>query len=487
MTRETSTVVAERPTDRPPAGRPPVRAASRPGAVDRVWRLLTAKHTGLTLILVMGALSLAGVLLEQAPAGVRADPQAYAGWLESVRSRYGGWTGVLDRAGLFAVFSSIWFKAASTLLAVSILACSVHRAPQLWKRAARPRTHVADAFFAHAALQAQADLPIGPAEALERVRVVLSAHRYRVLTDSRDPDRRCYADRNRFGPFGTILAHLSFVLILTGVVLTATTGFKDAQFAATVGSRVPVGHGTGLEVEARSFTDAYYADGSPRDYASELVLYRDGTEVASHTVRVNQPMRWGGITFYQSFFGTSATMRVTDGAGRKVFDAGVPLLWTSNDGRHAIGQFTLPDHDLTVYVVGAASGEVDPNIGAGQMQLEVYRTGQDQPDTTEVVSQGRPVAISGLEFTFLRERQFTGLIVARDPGAAWVWAGSALMVLGLFGVFFFPHRRIWVEVSPTESGSRVRVASPSRHDSIFAGRFHRIVTDLADTKGPHDA
>src|SRR5450759_708932 len=64
----------------------------------------------LWLILAMGLLSLAGTLLVQAPAGMSADPTAYAGWLASIHSKYGGWTPVLDKLGLFAVFTSIWFK-----------------------------------------------------------------------------------------------------------------------------------------------------------------------------------------------------------------------------------------------------------------------------------------------------------------------------------------------------------------------------------------
>ena len=75
------------------------------------------------------------------------------------------------------------------------------------------------------------------------------------------------------------------MIILLGAFLSATTGFKDAQFAATVGDKVEVGHNTGLAVELQSFQEAYYPDGSPKDYASDLVLYKDGQEVQHETVR----------------------------------------------------------------------------------------------------------------------------------------------------------------------------------------------------------
>ncbi len=124
-------------------------------------------------------------------------------------------------------------------------------------------------------------------------------------------------------------------------------------------------------------------------------------------------------------------MKVADAAGAVLYEQGVPLLWTSNDGSRRVGQLVLPDQGLTVYVVGAASGEVDPDIKAGQMQLEVYQTGTEgAPIATQIVTQGQPVDLAGLKFTFVRERQFTGLIVARDPGALFVWLGAALLVGG---------------------------------------------------------
>jgi len=91
-----------------------------------------------------------------------ADPAAYASWLASVHPKFGGWTPVLDTLGMFSVFTSIWFKGISVLLATSILACSVNRAPRLWKLAFHPRTRMGQTFFTHAPLRASILVPAGP-------------------------------------------------------------------------------------------------------------------------------------------------------------------------------------------------------------------------------------------------------------------------------------------------------------------------------------
>jgi len=446
--------------------------------LDRIWRFFISMRTGLILILGLGLLSLIGTLLVQAPAGMTADPGAYTAWVASIHSKYGGWTPVFDKLGFFSVFTSIWFKAITVLLTTSVLACSINRAPRLWKIAFHPRTRMGETFFTHAALRANILVPTGPDTAMDDVREVLKSHRFRTITDPDDNGLNLYADRFRWGPFGTVVAHISFVVILLGFFLSATTGFKDTQFVAPVGSKVQVGHGTGLTIEAKSFNDAYYPDGSPSDYASDLVVYKNGVAVDRQTVRVNHPLTWNGVSFYQSFFGTAAAMKVTDAAGKTLYADAAALQWQSDDGKHSIGQFDMKANGLNVYVIVAASGQPDPNIKAGQVELEIHQNGADAPIATQVVDQGKPTTIAGVTYTFERTRQFTGLIVARDPGAMWVWVGSTLLVLGLFLVFFFPHRRVWVRIRKTSGGTEILCASTMKRDLAFEPQFHQLVTDI---------
>jgi len=446
--------------------------------LERLWRFFISMRTGLWLILALGLLSLIGTLLAQVPAGMSADAQTHAAWLASIHAKYGGWTAVLDKLGLFAVFSSIWFKAITVLLTTSVLACSVNRAPRLWKLAFHPRSRMGETFFTHAPLRASILVPAGPDTASDNVREVLRSHRFRTITDSDDEGMNLYADRFRWGPFGTVIAHLSFVVILVGFFLSATTGFKDTQFIAPVGSTVQVGHGSGLSIKAMSFNDAYYPDGSPKDYVSDLVLYKNGVAVERQMVRVNHPLKRDGISFYQSFFGEAAAMQVRDNVGKTLYSEAVPLSWQSDDGTHSIGQFDIKSKGLSVYVIGAASGKPDPNIKAGQMELEIHQVGTKDPIATQVVDQGKPATIAGLGYTFQRTRQYTGLIVAHDPGANFVWVGSVLLVIGLFLVFFFPHRRVWVRIRQTSGGSEILCASTMKRDVAFKPQFHQLITDI---------
>jgi cytochrome c biogenesis protein len=445
---------------------------------DRLWHLFISMRTGLALILVLAVLSLIGTLLAQAPAGLRSDPQAYADWLTSLQPKYGGWTGILDKLGFFSIFSSIWFRGTTVLLATSILACSINRAPRLWKQAVHPRIVTSSGFFDHATLTGSAQVEAGSDDAVGALQKQLRRRGYRTIVATDEGGAAVYADRFRWGPFGTVIAHLSLIFILAGAILGGT-GFRTTDFAIAVGSTAPVGNGTNLSVKAASFTDSYYDNGSPSDYASHLVLYDKGQQVAEQTIRVNDPLRYGDVTFFQSFYGPAADIVVRDSTGAAIFQDGVPLLYASTDGSKSIGQFDIPSQGLTVYVIGAASGKVDPTIKAGQMQIEVYQTpAGNTPLGTQVVDQGTPATIGGLSFTFARERQFTGLIVSRDPGAPLIWLGAIFLVLGVMLVFFFPSRRIWARVRAGRTGSLIQVAAVSRHDVSFETSFGTLIEDV---------
>lgn len=446
-----------------------------------VYAFFYNKRTGLVLILAMTVLTLFGVLFAQAPDSVRGDPEAYAAWLEAVRPRYRGWTEPLSWLGIFRMFGSIPFLVVASALALSILACSLHRTPLLWRQATRPRVHGSAGLFDHARTRVTRTVDAEPDEARAALAAALRRRRFRVLEAG---PGGLFADRNRFAPLGAVIAHLAFVVILAGVLISSTSGFADREFTVTVGTTAAVGHGTGLSVELTSFRDEYYPDGTPKDYASELVIHRHGQQVAAQTVRVNSPLEVDGISFNQAFFGIAAVLTIAEEDGRTVFAGGVPLRWNTSDGLYTYGKVTLTSGQ-EVYVVSAASGQADRSLAPGQVRVEVYPAGGDTPEASEVLTQGTPVTVAGLSYTFERERQFTGLIVSRDPGAAWVWAGAVLLMLGTCWTMFCRHRRLWVRVQATDDGAELSVACPDRPDAGFENEIRELVDFLPRTPVDH--
>ena len=446
-------------------------SAPRRGFFQHVYRWLYSKYVGMMLILVMAALALLGALITQAPPSAQTSPEAWHAFLDQVRPRYGGWTDVMGFLGLFDVFASVWFVAVTVLLAASIVACTTHRLPLLWRNAVHPKTGTTDAFFRHARYSEERRLAVAPEEALEVLSEELRSRRFRLL----DAKTGLYADRFRWGPFGTAIAHAAFVIILFGMLLSSVTGFESVMLV-TVGDRAPVGHGTDLELEVRGFEDTYHPDGRPVDYVSDVVLYEGGQEVASESeLRVNTPLRYSGLKFHQTTFGVSADVTITSPGGEIVHDGGVPMQGSTQDGTEVLGWVSIPGEDVEIVVAAPASGQVSVNMRPGEAAFVLYDTSTQTARNSVVVGQGSSADLNGYTVAFNRETKYTGLTVVRDHGAPWVWAGSIMIVLGMTMTFGFKHRRIWARASATEDGALLQIASSDRQDFIFETWFHEFV------------
>ena len=452
------------------------------GGMDRIleglWHLLTSMKVALVLILIFAGLSMIGTLVIQAPPGVLGDPQAKADWIDSIRPKYGGWTGIMDQLQLFEIFGSIWFKVVVGALSISLVACSVHRVTGLWHTATRPHISVGERFFEHAPQHEVIQLHQGAEAAETQVRETFRHHRYRLLAED-DGTVHLYMDKNRWAPLFSLVGHLSLLLIVIGAIVGGALGYRDGNFMLAEGASAAVPTVEGATIKLEAFRDSYYAEtGAPADYASDVVVYQDGTEVMRQTIRVNDPLRYEGMTFYQAFYGTAAAMSVADAGGTVVFEEGVPLAWSTDDGARRVGTFVLPSAGLTVWVVGTA-GPNDPVVKPGQMRVEVYQSsGSGTPVASETIDQGKSAEIAGLTFTFGRETQFTGLSASKDPGAPLVWIGSILLLVGFTVVFMFPHRRVWGRIVTRPGGSTVSLAAAGRKETIAGKEFTDIVNDV---------
>jgi len=74
---------------------------------------------------------------------------------------------------------------------------------------------------------------------------------------------------------------------------------------------------------------------------------------------------------------------------------------------------------------------------------------------------------------------YTGLELAKDPGMNIVWAGSAMLVIGLCIMFYMPHRKLWVVLDKHDNALRVRMGgSTTRNKLGFEREFHDLFMKL---------
>jgi cytochrome c biogenesis protein ResB len=83
---------------------------------------------------------------------------------------------------------------------------------------------------------------------------------------------------------------------------------------------------------------------------------------------------------------------------------------------------------------------------------------------------GGSAEIGGYRYTFLGQREFSGITVRRDRSDYLVWAGAALIVIGLVATFWVPRRRFWARITET----RTSLAGQAPAHARYARELRRL-------------
>jgi len=114
-----------------------------------------------------------------------------------------------------------------------------------------------------------------------------------------------------------------------------------------------------------------------------------------------------------------------------------------------------------------------------QLNSDQQRFFEDAMNAVSAVADyGAPVL---LELDHFNHRQATGLQITRAPGKNVVYAGCALLVVGVFLLFYVSQRRVWAMLSPrSDGGTDLLVAGTNqRRPELFEAEFTTL-TDALD-------
>jgi cytochrome c biogenesis protein len=429
-----------------------------------LWGTLTSIRLTVFLLLVLAGVAVIGTVVPQ-----NQPPAQYL-------SRFGEvWGALLWRGGFTWVYYSPWFLGPIVLLAVNILACVVHGLPQAVKRVMQPLT-------AEAALRlperGQVTWP-GGVDPHPLVRATLNRELGRCRKETL-PDQEIYlVERGRCRPVGPYLIHVALLLILAGGLIGKFWGV-DGQLAIDQGEVLStfqveprVEKPLNFQVRLDKFQVSFYEPGgSPKEFRSDLTFMKDGREVSRATCRVNEPVSFGGLTFYQSSYGSQATgpirLKVQLGDLTQSIEAPFGRPVELPGGRGQIIPMKV-DGDLQGYgpavLLAFSAGSGHPQ---GFWILKDHPELSEQPGPYRFTAEAIPLGY------------YSVFQVKHDPGVGWVYAGFLLFLPGLYLAFFRPAERWALVLAKTPQGrwqGRLLGASP-RHREEFAARQERLLMEL---------
>ena len=396
---------------------------------------------------------------------------------------------LLDFFGLFNMYHSWWFSTILFFLVANLVACSLQRFPGVWNQFFRKTDAVALDDHMIRILPFVEKVPFtNPVnekkEAAIQGMMKNFKHEKRIETESATT---LFYEKGKFSRLGVYIAHLSFIIILIGGLLGSLFGFKgvvnilEGETVNRVGVRTKEGMSEKpipFSVRCNSFKVSFYdIPGNQqyvKEYTSVLSVLENGTEVQRATVQVNHPLHYGGLTFYQSSYGSIQEATISISPQGKTERALLKI--------HEGDTLPIPNSAALIRMVKYIPEVL--NLGPGLQAVLMMPNRSPQP--VWVLKDPSKIDQRNQDFIFSLEgmdvEQYTGLQVAKDPGVWVVWFGCALLVSGLIVSFFFSHQRIWLRIPKGPGKEIVLAGSTSKNRVGFENVFQQLVVRIRSLK-----
>ena len=454
-----------------------------------LWSLFSSMRLTFALLIILAITSIFGTVIPQQQEAVRFAQELSPGLLR-----------FFELLGLFDLYHSPWFRAIIGLLALNLVICSINRLPTTLKLFKAPSRPDRSKPFENLPPERSLLVKKGAEDVGNHVASSLRKRYRRVVFKSTAERDYLYAEKGRYSYFGVYLVHFSVLLILMGGIIGSMFGF-DAYVNILEGDTVDsivlrkdmTSMRLGFSVHCEEFSVEYYDNGSPKEFRSDLGFLIEGKLVKKGSLLMNQPITFGGITFYQSSYGSipgKVHLRIQKDEG---------VLGESIIRVERGETFSLPGSESQIEILDTVSNlnemmgpaaliSVKPKDGEEirfWVFQEIERLRKQYPEAMFQSPRMNPSSFK--PYTFLLEelesRSYTGLQANKDPGVSLVWLGCFIMVAGFVMTFFSSHRRIWVRISKSKDKARISVAGRTNRNplalekeiDLVTGQLHKLL------------
>ena len=286
-----------------------------------------------------------------------------------------------------------------------------------------------------------------------------------------------------YGFWGSIVFHIGFLIVITGVIVSATSRF-NGSLLMTRGQGLTLGDPesyTQIVREARTgqrlpegliTLDGFQAktvSGYPVDYIADISI-TDQSKKIKDTVKVNKAVKHGRFNILLENYGYAPHLQVRSSDGLLVMNAYVNL---KGREKGSADKFNLPSRDLTI------DTSIFPDLSGDPLRSDntylILKEGEEE----RKLYLGETVSISGFDVTFLDLRNWAYFRITKDDGLLIIFIGFLFSSLGLVVRYIYYERRLVIEIRESEEGEGTEVVL-SGHSRYFPALFENEVKSIQD-------
>ncbi len=483
-----------------PVDRSQATKASR-GPFKSVWNFFSSLKLTVILLIILALVSIIGTIVAQD------DPMKNMDMLVNIfgQANAPAVLKLMVALRLTNMYHSLWFVFLLMMLSTNIAICTIERLPRVIHMVMKKQEPLTDATIKNMALRKEIKTKGDMEAAAGKAAAALKAMGYSPNEYRTDGEIQYFAEKGKFSRLGVYVAHISVLIIFAGALIGSFWGYKGyAQITEGntidkigltgkpllmhVGSEMPLP----FQVRCDKFTlKLYQGTEMPSAYLSTLTIIDHGNNVLTKTIRVNDPLEYKGIRFFQSSYGISpseASMTIRAIATGPVFNVHDYTLkrgeTTTLEGSNIT--MTLSDFspDVAIGPNNQVVGRSDQFRGNAAALLNFSAPGGKPIEQAMILSQEPQSQPKNVPFTFsitgYNGPYYTGLQVTHDPGVSIVWLGCTMLVLGIMIAFFIFHKRVWVRVVRSDKGQVTLTVAGSinKNRSVFETEFGRLLEKL---------
>ena len=430
--------------------------------------------------------------------------------------------------GLDHVYTTWYFLSLLSLLAVSLAACTATKQLPVWRVAAKWKFIKKPKFLVSSKTMDERE-SVKDARAMDLANS-LADRGYQVFLREEDQEQYLYAFKGLIGRLAPIGVHFALLLTLGGCAYSGLGGLggsvmapKDTSFTISDGltrgsplSRVPKFAKTN-QVFVKDFTIDYLPSGQVSQFYSNLsILDEKGNEVDNKVISVNVPLRYGGVTMYQTDWSMSS-MRVT------VITKAAAEDTTNSDNSESVSSSsssssssisstsgTISDGDESSkreeLVLPMANLEnkgdfkgkiwgtflpVGDDADAKKNKKGISLVARDFQSVAIYDSKGafvgvrrpsskKPIDVDNISLIVEEISGATGLELKTDPGVPFVYAGFAGLLVTSF-LSLLSHSQVWGAQKKVDGTSVLYVGGTSnRGKEEFRLEFDQVLDELPE-------
>ncbi len=418
-------------------------------------------------------------------------PQESASGKEKVVEQFGAETAaLLSQLGITDIYHSPWFLSLIAMLTVNMIACSFMRVFPRVKLLSKPLPFLAGKDIGKLPVNTSVVLAKEEKSALAAVALKLASKGFKVSTS----EEKLLAEYGKYGRLAATVTHIGLLTLLVGVTITSWTGFSGFQpvllnshldFHESEHSKLWVGKLPDWTVRVDATHREDHPTGEPKQWFSKLtVVGKDGKELMTQEISVNNPLTYKGVDIYQSSWGLDHIVLNFNGNERRLDLRPMGKLYAA---------FLPLDQDTMMLFSVRSDGS--------PIKVFAKRPDWEGPRMISEISKDKPAKLGPVNIALVKTMPVTGLQYKCDPGLPVTYIAFAFIIVGVL-MAAIPHRHVWVSLETArpaatsdEHGTRdgsdeiATVAENTTHSGqkviYFGGRsvkakvgFERLIKDL---------